>query len=346
MKLSDFLLMLKGGAGSGNWGHSGRPGKRGGSAERTGGLFRLGLTSSATVSQRQSRSGLQKIERAEYKEGFFDEKGNYVASYETRKSRRIFQAVIQDNFEKRAALQEKIDNLAKEYGKLEPEWLKLDPNSKEGRKLEEKLSNILQKQTKLGTKMADLRLNEELVIKNAIMPEKTGNAKLSQDTDHYQWQGGITEFNKLVHPDVTRNMEVKIESQPGVRSHWLAFEKTVVMGHHNVHTVVHELGHALESNNITVSRAAHSFLQNRTKGEELQSLAKVTQISGYREDELTKPDKFADPYIGKQYGPGASEVVSMGLEMVFQDPKTFYEKDPEHFDLTVDIMNNRVKLQW
>lgn len=29
MKLNEFFLMLKGGAGSGNFGHGGRPGKRG-----------------------------------------------------------------------------------------------------------------------------------------------------------------------------------------------------------------------------------------------------------------------------------------------------------------------------
>ena len=39
MTLTKFLLILKGGKGSGNFGHTGRPGKKGGSSSRSGGNF-------------------------------------------------------------------------------------------------------------------------------------------------------------------------------------------------------------------------------------------------------------------------------------------------------------------
>ena len=57
---------------------------------------------------------------------------------------------------------------------------------------------------------------------------------------------------------------------------------------------------------------------------------------------MTKPDKFIDPYMGKQYKKAdgsyyATEVVSMGLEYMHSAPATLAMKDPEYFDFIFNL---------
>ena len=49
-------------------------------------------------------------------------------------------------------------------------------------------------------------------------------------------------------------------------------------------------------------------------------LREILFNSRYKKDETTKPDDFISPYIGKDY-PDASEVLSVGLELVFEPTK-------------------------
>lgn len=56
MSFANLIIALKGGAGSGNWGHSGRPGKIGGS-NRGGGLKRIGATPSHDIDARKKLAG-------------------------------------------------------------------------------------------------------------------------------------------------------------------------------------------------------------------------------------------------------------------------------------------------
>lgn len=338
MKLSDFLLMLKGGAGSGNWGHSGRPGERGGSAVRTGGLLRMGLTSSASVEQRQSRSSLQKIERANYQKGFFDEKGNYFPSFETRQSRRILDAIVNDNLEKREKLKAQIDKVG---DKINAEFDKIldDP------KAEERMNKYIDQQRKLQEKMDDLKRqvnsdNADLRARHLFFPENRGDAKLVGPDD---FQSGVKEFNKLVSSELTQGKQIEIESKPGVRSYYDPTYEKVVMGNNTDHVVVHEMGHWLESQNHKVAVTARTFLQNRTRGEEAKPLADVTKNSFYRPEETTKVDRFINPYMGKRYDDGGTEIISMGLEYIYKDPVIFRKADPEYFEFMIDVMNNRIQ---
>jgi len=67
MNLKTILDILKGGPGSGNFGHAGRPGKRGGSAPKTGWGAAMSLRTGPTADKRQqevakrSRNDTKKI---------------------------------------------------------------------------------------------------------------------------------------------------------------------------------------------------------------------------------------------------------------------------------------------
>lgn len=79
-------------------------------------------------------------------------------------------------------------------------------------------------------------------------------------------------------------------------------------------TAVHELGHHWESKIMGVSKSAKEFYKKRTDGEKEVWLGK-----GYKRDERTKKDKFVNPYMGKVYDDGETELISMGYQYLFTD---------------------------
>lgn len=102
-------------------------------------------------------------------------------------------------------------------------------------------------------------------------------------------------------------------------------------------TIVHEIGHCIEFSDKMYKRAANVFLDRRTAGEEAQQLRKLTK-KNFDPSEIAKPDKFRTPYIGKIYGDKYTEVISMGIQYLYEDPLKFAEEDPDMFDFIVDLL--------
>lgn len=136
------------------------------------------------------------------------------------------------------------------------------------------------------------------------------------------------------------------------RAYFSEYDNTVNFNaHENVRTIVHEVGHWIE---VKVGKAPKpgstfqytrpllertlAWRESRTQGESWGRLRDLTGNRGYGSDEVAKPDKFLDPYVGKSYGASATEVVSMGLEHLYADPVGFYRKDPGHFELMLELI--------
>jgi hypothetical protein len=104
--------------------------------------------------------------------------------------------------------------------------------------------------------------------------------------------------------------------------------------------VIHELGHLWEGADYNVHAETVAFLNRRTgrkpwgiPGEPEVKLNKILPNSGYDDDEVTQPDRFVDPYIGKRYaGDGYTEVISMGLQLMYEDPIRMAKDDPDYFN--------------
>jgi len=103
----------------------------------------------------------------------------------------------------------------------------------------------------------------------------------------------------------------------------------------SVRTLVHEFGHFIEHYSPVPFAHAVAFLRSRTQGEKLVSLSAATGNSGYRPNEQTRPDRFLSAYVGKHYAHGSTEVLSMGLEYLYAEPLWFATQDPGHFDATL-----------
>lgn len=125
-------------------------------------------------------------------------------------------------------------------------------------------------------------------------------------------------------------------------------------------TYAHELGHVMEKE-PTIREAAVAFHESRCKPDDEVSLADKYPDYGYspsekgNADDFTKAmeavygsDYFADPgarahYTGKLYRDSdgevrATEVVSMGVQMMHDNPVAFAKSDPEYFDFILCIM--------
>ena len=87
-------------------------------------------------------------------------------------------------------------------------------------------------------------------------------------------------------------------------------------------TAVHELGHRFERSVPGIVEAERAFYERRTQGESLQKLRDITGNKGYENYEVTRPDQFTDPYMGKYYKGDSFELVSMGFEQAFTDPES------------------------
>lgn len=111
--------------------------------------------------------------------------------------------------------------------------------------------------------------------------------------------------------------------------------KTVAVGKHFNRTVLfHELAHHLETDAIARA-SAHGFLIKRRESSSTYRLRDLTGNNGYGPAEVAWKDKFLNPYIGKVYRDGVTEVFSMGVQML-ADPvqaAKLAAEDPEMFAL-------------
>lgn len=100
-----------------------------------------------------------------------------------------------------------------------------------------------------------------------------------------------------------------------------------------VWALVHELGHLLEDNCPKIQEAALAFYNKRAGDIEPEPLGKH-----YGPEEKTRRDRFIDPYMGKDYGGKGTELISMGLQFLYQDPDRLALEDPEMFDWLLDLL--------
>lgn len=159
---------------------------------------------------------------------------------------------------------------------------------------------------------------------------------------------GVQEFSKLVAVAPETNTVIFKKASGGRAS--FAFWSGVVNTTKGcaVATIVHELGHWLEHGNQQVQAAVFAFYERRTAGEKRMTLNAATKkldpqaYGGYRSNEYTRLDKFIHAYMGKDYTWGgqrsATEILSMGLQMFYEDPAKLARQDPEYFDFIYAVV--------
>lgn len=112
-------------------------------------------------------------------------------------------------------------------------------------------------------------------------------------------------------------------------------------------TAVHEWGHQIERSVPGVRAATDEFLRHRVGDEPLRKLKEVMK-GRYADDEFGREDDFGKAfgdqrwYVGKHYN-GASEVISMGLQKLYEDPGGFARDDPEYAAFILGILDGSLR---
>lgn len=161
-------------------------------------------------------------------------------------------------------------------------------------------------------------------LKKAGYPE----AKLRAD---------LADFYRLVGGKVP---EVEIETSKSGRAHAdgigaTIMRKTIAAGKNfNRAVLFHELAHHFEAD-ATASAAANGYLVKRRHSTIRSSLRSITGNPNFDPSEGAYVDDFLNPYMGKFYPGGETEVFSMGVQYL-ADPEAaavMVAKDPELFAL-------------
>lgn len=111
--------------------------------------------------------------------------------------------------------------------------------------------------------------------------------------------------------------------------------------------IAHEIGHCIEFLYPKATEALRAFWHARCAKEKPINLKAKFPGSGYEVDEVGYEDDFGKAfggdkhkaaYTGKIYPNGQTEILSMGLEMLFRSPSDLAQRDPEWFALIVGIL--------
>lgn len=115
---------------------------------------------------------------------------------------------------------------------------------------------------------------------------------------------------------------------------------------------IHEMGHWVEQHYPDVARQSQEFLRRRAEGKTLVKLKEIYPKSNYQMGEVVFQGAFdwsaggADMahhglYASKLYGTTqkmwATEVLTMGLQLMFENPRVLAQVDPEFFEFIYTV---------
>ncbi len=152
-------------------------------------------------------------------------------------------------------------------------------------------------------------------------------------------QKGVEAFQKMISiPGLDTPVNI-VETPPERKGRSCYKPKTnnVFMGNSDPAVVVHEMSHWLEEKVPGIREEVQEFYNKRTQGEKNIKLSEVTGNKNYGDGEVTKVDKWLNPYMGKEYK-NASEILSMGMEIMYRNPAYLAKNDPEMFDFIYSVV--------
>ena len=107
--------------------------------------------------------------------------------------------------------------------------------------------------------------------------------------------------------------------------------------------ISHELIHFIESNNSKLLKKSIDFVIKRNGNKQPRLLKDIYPNVWYRADERSYEDEYIEKggsaYSGKEYKHNgkwfATDVLSMGIQRLIENPLKFYETDKEYFEFTI-----------
>ena len=184
-----------------------------------------------------------------------------------------------------------------------------------------------------------------LYVSDPLKLQLIGNTPTASHLRGYEFVSKITSQSNVVAPELV----VRTKYQRAMRASSNGTEIKLNLAS-TTRTAVHEMGHNLDRQlqileskdsiyKVPTGIQSKKYLHSRTVGELPEKLRKLFPSHGYKADEVTKKDKFKDAYTGRLYPQGdASEILSMGVQYLYDDPIGFAQTDPAHFKFVVNTL--------
>jgi hypothetical protein len=153
-----------------------------------------------------------------------------------------------------------------------------------------------------------------------------------------RYQVGLDAFARMVGLRTLDGQTVQVKARRGGGRAYYDRMAIVLSRGTGERVVIHEAGHWLEDLDPEVHRKALEFYDRRTQGEQVEWLG-----PGYSRWEVTRRDKFLSDYMGKEYKDRrgeryATEIISMGMEYMWDDPVRLATEDPDYFDFIFEVL--------
>jgi hypothetical protein len=148
-------------------------------------------------------------------------------------------------------------------------------------------------------------------------------------------------LSRLIHKDITP--QVAVVTSRKKRAFYTDGNRSIhINANTSLSTVVHEIVHDLEFAYPDISAKTKAFLKSRADGQPPKSLRRLTGSKGYGTEEVAYEDNWVknggSHYMGKLYPDNATELLTMGVERMINDPKSFADNDPEYFRFVLTIL--------
>ncbi len=222
--------------------------------------------------------------------------------------------------------------------------------------------------TKLEAKLRaadDLKFNLETAV-NAKVSKAINISRLdAQSFTHHDGRGDWSDDSRenktrtaarqwlesKLHESEAPSIKITWESEVGIRASATGAGVISVDAKDLAGVLIHEMGHTIDFNIPSVRHAVVEFLDHRVGSQQPRKLKDLFPGSAYRDDELGRDDDFAKAfgqssawYVGKKYDtPGVTEVLSMGLQQLYEDPLTFAKHDPEYTKFILGILDGSLR---
>lgn len=176
--------------------------------------------------------------------------------------------------------------------------------------------------------------------------EHSYESKVFKGRRKEQVEEGMAFVNKLTNLPEMGGRTVGVNANRGHRSfqarggiHMTKYAATKV--------TAHEMGHWIEEVSAHVGKRSQQFLEDRTSGADLESLKNMTGNKGYGRGEKARAGGFMNAYTGKAYKKldgtvYATEILSMGIQHLYEDAADFAAKDPSHFAFTLMALRGQL----
>ena len=153
--------------------------------------------------------------------------------------------------------------------------------------------------------------------------------KTAINKDRKKWNQIIKDAEEMYHPSVLEKLSsILLSRRKNSRAKYTPRNKGILMGNEDTGVFIHEFSHHLEHDRNLYDKAK-AFLSSRTTGESLSQISK---------GEYGWKDKFFNHYCGKNYHHKSTEILSMGVQRMYENPFDFYNTDKEYFEFILKVM--------